>query len=244
PFAQTPKRGGFTMIELLGVMFVITMLLAIGVPTVIKYRTNAKIAICRTTVNTIDQAVDMYYRQHKEYPSQNKLTAQLTGLWYKWVKPEGGGAAVLKEFDDGVPGVGYRLQARGPIYGPWNGADLLETTGTYEEKENGGTDNRTFFVDAFSQNILYCTFDPAPIATPKGYEEADFDRSGSSVEDGISLKSLNDYAQDRKGGFYRRDYIVISRSADGKWGKVRGPDTASEKQYSVPTDDVTNFNKK
>jgi type II secretory pathway pseudopilin PulG len=201
------------MIELLVVMLVITVLLTIGVPVIMQYRTQAKINACQVTVNIIDTAIGMYHGQHNKYPGKNTLPSDLIGLAY-----DGDG----EEIEDFQPGVGYRLQRRGPIYWPWNGVDKLK---------HGGS-----FSDAFGQSIAYSVFIDGSGAD-SGYVDVDFDNENS--EDDVEIDNIDDYAKNKDGGYYRRDYILMSPSANGKWGLIRGPDNSNSN--IEPTDDVTNF---
>jgi prepilin-type N-terminal cleavage/methylation domain-containing protein len=215
PFQSQPQPSAFTMIELLVVMLVITILLTIGVPAIMQYRTQGKINACQVTVNIIDTAIGMYHGQHNKYPGENSITSDLIGLRYD--DDDG------LEVDDFQPGVGYRLQRRGPIYGPWNGVDKL--------KHGGGT-----FYDAFGQSIWYSVLNAEPDDDNSTYEDDDdFDNENS--EDGVNINNINDYATNKDDGLYRRDYILMSPSADGKWGLIRGTDDSNIE----PTDDVTNF---
>jgi len=215
------------MVELLVVMFVITMLLGIGVPAVIHYRTQSKINSCRVTINAVDKAISMYHDLHKEYPDLKVMPSQLIGLSY-----EKNAQGVLDEYDDGKRGVGYRLQARGTVYGPWNGVDRFRRTGDWHR---GGSDNRVHFKDAFDQPIWYCPFDPDAATDALRYKDADFTNDDTEGDD-IVLQNIADYAKDRTGKFYRRDYILMSQSANGQWGKFSYTGTRTP-----PTDDVTNF---
>jgi prepilin-type N-terminal cleavage/methylation domain-containing protein len=219
---QPPRAGkGFTMVELLVVMLVITMLLTIGVPAVIKFRVQTKIKACQITVNIIDKAVSMYHSEHKRYPSIGSMPAELIGLSYEKLQ----GASDVTEVDDKNPGTGYRLQDRGTVYGPWNGVDKLKKTGEYD----GST--RAYFLDAFNRSIWYCPFKDST------FTDADFTREDS--EDGINIPDIAAYAKNEKGQFYRQDYIIMSPSADGKWGLFSDGERPNPK--APPTDDVTNF---
>jgi competence protein ComGC len=215
------------MIELLVVMFVITMLLTIGMPTIIKVRTQMKIGACRVTVNIIDKAVSMYHAQHKRYPSLQAMPAELYGQEFE-ADPSGG----VKEVDDGEPGPGYRLQPRGVVYGPWNGVDQLQRTGDYQK---GGQNSRVFFKDAFGRPIWYCPYNQEAESEDRRYEDNEFDHEASEV--GINLNSIADYAKNQSGAYYRKDYIIMSQGADSKWGLIRG----SGNTVIPPTDDITNF---
>lgn len=221
-----PRRAGaFTIIELLMVMFVITMLLTIGVPVIINIRKQAKINACQVTVNIIDKAVSMYHDQHNRYPTMKAMPAELYGQSFK------NGVEVIE--GDWRPGPGYRLEPRGAIYGPWNGVDQLRRSGDYEGS------SRVFFLDAFNQSIWYCVFNQEAATGAKAYIDADFNVRGDAAEPGTTLIDVDDYAKNENGRYYRRDYILMSQSADGKWGKLRGP--PNNTQNVKPTDDVTNF---
>jgi len=227
----SPAHGGFTMVEMLVVMFVITMLLTIGVPAIIKIRTQSKINACQTTVNIIHEAVKMYHGQHKRYPAKESMPAELYGQRFGSVE-DGPNAGQTSEVNDYCPGYGYRLQPRGPIYGPWNGVDKLKRSGEYDGNA------RVFFLDAFGRTIWYCPFKVSQEPGEQEYHDPDFDTA--SVEPGYSLSNIADYAKNESGRFYRRDYILMSQSADGRWGKPRGPDPTDDAN-APPTDDVTNF---
>ena len=234
PSFQSPRAGsGFTMVELLVVMFVIAMLLTIGVPAALRFKTLSKINACQVTVNIIDRAVDMYQKEHKRYPALQDMAARLIGQSFKTI------GNTLTEVDDGLPGPGYRLQPRGRIYGPWNGVDKLPRDGDYEENTTAA---RVHFVDAFGAAIWYCPFDNENMT----YTDNKFDKDDS--ETGITITSIADYAKNALGAsgrFYRRDYIIMSQSANGKWGLIRGTGGSGSSSSSAapPTDDVTNFGK-
>ena len=225
PF-QTPPTGiGFTMIELLVVMFVIAMLLAIGIPAVMNFRTQAKINACRVTVNLIDKAVGMYQKEHKRYPDVHEMVGRLIGQQFKLK------AGAMVEVDDYCPGPGYRLQPRGTVYGPWNGTDKLPRSGNQIATSQS---DRVHFIDAFGGYIWYCPFKELTY-TDRKFENTD-------TEIGVIISNIADYAKDSSGRFYRRDYILMSQSANGKWGLIRGAaGSGGSSSNIVPTDDVTNF---
>ena len=232
PSSQPPRAGsGFTMIELLVVMFVIAMLLTIGVPAAMRFKILSKIHACRVTVNIIDKAVDMYQKEHKRYPEMLDMTARLIGQSFKFEAVTDNEPV---EVDDGHPGPGYRLQGRGPVYGPWNGVHELARSGDYVEEADAA---RIHFIDAFGAPIWYCPFKNST------YTDTKFDKNDS--ENGVNITSIADYAMDASNRYYRRDYIVMSQSANGKWGLLRGTSGtgSSSTSATVPTDDVTNFMK-
>jgi type II secretory pathway pseudopilin PulG len=233
------------MIELLVVMFIIAMLLVIGVPAALRFRTLAKINSCRVTVNIIDKAVSMYHTQHKRYPDVLEMTARLIGVSYRFDAQQDKPV----EVDDGHPGPGYRLQPRGRVYGPWNGVDKLIRTGEYDEDSGasapgaGQTSARIHFIDSFGNPIWYCPFKRPTETSAPTYTDSEFDKDDS--EPGVGITSIADYAKDALGRFYRRDYILMSQSANSKWGLIRGTNSSSGSSSAniLPTDDVTNFTK-
>ena len=242
PSSQPPRAGsGFTMIELLVVMFVIAMLLVIGIPAALRFQNQAKLNACRVTVNIIDKALDMYHKQHKSYPSMLEMASKLIGQSFELKPPPGDPTAepIATEVPDGHPGPGYRLEPRGTVYGPWNGVDKLARSGDYDV---GIEADRIHFLDAFGNRIWYCPFgNPLP-ETYTDTGEFAFKKTDS--EDGVTITSIADYATDEFGKFYRRDYIIMSPGANGKWGLIRGSDAESGSAgATVPTDDVTNFKK-
>jgi len=218
------RSSGFTWIELLVVMFVIGMLLTIFL--VFPWGRPPEIAT-RVTINIIDNAVAMYQKAHKRYPEMKEMAARLIGQ--SFITENG----ISKEVDDGHPGPGYRLKPRGTVYGPWHGVDELKRSGDYDQ---GADSARVHFIDAFGRPIWYCPFKkPSPASEPT-YTDSEFDKDNS--EDGVTITSIANYATDASGKFYRRDYIIMSPSANGKWGLIRGAGGSA-----VPTDDVTNFTK-
>jgi hypothetical protein len=205
-------------------MCVVVLILSVFVPANCRSgsRPDRGNHVTRMTVNIIDKAISMYHAEHKVYPDKKSMPSQLIGLMYE---TDG------TEVDDGEPGPGYRLRARGTIYGPWNGVDKLKRTGDFDGN------NRVFFLDPFNRPIWYCPFtgsaDSANSANA-GYADAEFTNEDS--EDGINISDIAEYAKDASGKFYRRDYILMSPGADGKWGLFSNTD----KDLS-PTDDITNF---
>jgi len=129
---------------MLVVIFVIGLLLAFGVPGVIRMQINARARATQATVHIIDKAVRMYHDKHgDEYPSGNSTLVQcLTGY----------------RDDDGMEGYGYRLEPRGIVYGPWPGTEKIPTRGSDPPR----------FVDSFGQEIDYRRFNPS---SPDDYFE-------------------------------------------------------------------------
>jgi type II secretory pathway pseudopilin PulG len=179
-----------------------------------------KIRETQVAINVIDNAIRMYHSMHGKYPDKESMPSQLIGLMFE---TDG------KEVDDYQPGPGYRLEPRGTVYGPWNGVDKLKRTGDYDGK------NRVFFLDGFGQPIWYCPFNDSADPAKAGYVDAEFDNM--DAEAGVTIADIAAYATDASGKFYRRDYILMSPSANGKWGLFSN----TKKKNITPTDDITNF---
>jgi hypothetical protein len=117
--------------------------------------------------------------------------------------------------------------------------DKLFRSGDYKADEDAA---RVHFLDAFGSRIWYCPFN--------GTTYADIKFEATNSEMNVTIANIADYAKDKPpsvstGKFYRRDYIVMSQSADSQWGLIRGatpPAGGSQSAADViPTDDVTNF---
>jgi len=131
------------MVEMLAVMFIIAMLLAIGTPAALRYRVQARARATQTIINTLNGAIREFYREHHEYPAAGNLGECLTGH-----RPAGNNLfGYTNVSGDGKDGYGYRMQRRGRVYGPWNGAEKLTRSG-----EN--------FTDSYGTEIQYYPFKP------------------------------------------------------------------------------------
>ena len=66
-----PKRvqRGFTLVELLIVVIIVSILAAIVIPQFASSTNDAKFAALTTNLSTLRSSVEMYYQQHGHYPS-------------------------------------------------------------------------------------------------------------------------------------------------------------------------------
>ena len=62
-------QSGFTLVELLIVVIILSILAAIVVPQFIGATDDARLATADTTLANMRSALDLYYQQHSEYPS-------------------------------------------------------------------------------------------------------------------------------------------------------------------------------
>jgi general secretion pathway protein G len=72
------KRDGFTLIELLIVVAIIGILAGIAIPNFLGARNRARVARVFADFRTISTALESYYVDNTEYPSENTWTADLT----------------------------------------------------------------------------------------------------------------------------------------------------------------------
>jgi type II secretion system protein G len=68
------SRKGLTLIELLIVVIILGALAAIAIPRISTSATTAKSNACKTNVDTLNTALEMYKMDHTDYP------AALTGV--------------------------------------------------------------------------------------------------------------------------------------------------------------------
>ncbi len=63
------QRKGLTLIELLIVVIILGALAAIAIPRITTSATTAKINACKTNVDTLNTAIEMYNIDNDDYPS-------------------------------------------------------------------------------------------------------------------------------------------------------------------------------
>jgi prepilin-type N-terminal cleavage/methylation domain-containing protein len=219
---------GFTLVELMVVVVIIGILVTIMVPTINRVRLNIKTSATQTTINALDQACQMYYKDLGEYPPSEhagslyggqRLVEALTGYQI------GGtfnsiGDALTGGGGDGQDGPGFRMFKGGQIYGPYNGAENMATV-----RLAAGA--HPYFADSFGdrdaalRRILYYRFDQ-----DAGRFNNDADTSV------IHPTDADAYAKNGGGTYYRRDFILINAGPDGVFTPPRD---------GRSSDDVTNF---
>ena len=62
-------RRGFTLVELLVVVLILSALAFIAVPRISQSATNAKINACKTNVDLLNSQIELYYSQTGGYPA-------------------------------------------------------------------------------------------------------------------------------------------------------------------------------
>lgn len=246
---------GFTLIELMVVVAIIALLIAIIMPTLGTIRTQMRRTASMAMLNTVAVAIDAYKTEHNTIP-ESRLPAGTTydisngnGNWY--------GAQLLAEAltgylgkglsntstppPDGVDGPGFRLVARGKVYGPYVPLDKMRLE-NYPDSAPTGFAQRPVFLDGFGNPVLYYRYDPK-------YQEAGYLDGGYNSEDNLTdgpktpaMQDINEYAarvldknsNPKKREFYRTDYLLVTPGPDKKWR----PNLLSQ---DTGTDDCVNF---
>src|SRR6266516_3938862 len=75
---RCPRTGGFALIEMLVVIAIITLLVAMLLPTLSKARAQARSTACKNHLSQIGRAMAMYLTDHNRYPP---LFGKSGGVW-------------------------------------------------------------------------------------------------------------------------------------------------------------------
>ena len=73
---RTTKRKGITLIELLVVVLILAALSAIAIPRISQSANNAKANACRTNVDVINSAIEMFNADTGSYPATLDVVTQ------------------------------------------------------------------------------------------------------------------------------------------------------------------------
>jgi len=135
------------------VLLIMLLLLAVLTPTVQKIHRTIMRTAALGTIHLIEGACKRYYEDFDEYPPSSHSDysgwdgKELLVLFLTGYGPDTGtkgepGATL--DVNDGKAGFGFRLEKAGPVFGPYNGAQDIKTTGS-----------RPVFVDAFDEQVYY-----------------------------------------------------------------------------------------
>ncbi len=91
---------GFTLVELLIVVIILSILAVVVVPQFANTTDDARLSAADTALGNMRAAIDLYYAQHGEYPSRNgdgtnAVNTNLAFLWQLSRYTDGAGDAVL-----------------------------------------------------------------------------------------------------------------------------------------------------
>lgn len=221
-----PGAGGFTLVELLVVVAIISLLLLIGAPSALVIQRGVGRGLSQTTLTTIEVALELYHGEFEDLPPSNPrgaeticrlLTGYLPDLNNDQTPGEGNGA----EADDGYDGYGFRLTAHGPKCGPYGGAERLNWEGGGGGGGGAGdAESGARFVDYFGHAVLYYLYDP----------EAQVSQRYNPHDNTEGPNDINDYATSSSNQYYRKDFLLMTMGPDAGWTKPRDGG-----------DDITNF---
>jgi general secretion pathway protein G len=78
----TPQRdgeGGFTLVELLVVLVILSLIMGLVGPRVLNYLTDARVRSTKLQIDSLSAALDLFYLDNGRYPSQSEgLQALIT----------------------------------------------------------------------------------------------------------------------------------------------------------------------
>ena len=215
PYALRP--AGFTLIELLVVIGIIALLLSIGLPSAIKIAANAQASASQMALANIAGACKLYYDDFDDqYPPSTQggqanlpvgtgaqlLCLLLTG-YADDAAPKGTPSGTL-DIDDGRDGYGFRTKTRGPVYGPYNGVEKIDT-----DKASPPS-----FADAFGNTILYYRFDNTGVGEYHDAHNTDGPTAFNST-----------YSKNGSAAYYSRNFALCSKGANGQWENPSGGDS-------------------
>ena len=224
-----PTRG-FTLMELMVVLFIIGLLMGIIVPAIGGLLRKAKANSTRASMKLIGSGCEEYAMDFGELPPSEggqaaaSLAMLLTGHapdleadTIPIVSTSPGDLLTTFATDDGVDGYGYRIVASGKVYGPYSGAEKIDRV-----PNDAGYE---VFADGFGMPIYYYR------ATGVNDEDPAY-IPDHELSDMSPLKAFENYALDGGGKMYRSDYILISAGADTQFTPVLDDPSS---------DDITNF---
>lgn len=221
--AKAPRRrsrgdpAGFTLVEIMTIVVIIALLLAIALPSINRVRIRAMESGSYSTLYVIETGCRMYYDDLERYPSsdaagpnswqgRNNLVLALTGF--------------LDLTGDGASGFGFRTEARGTVYGPYNGTEKIKT--------KMGSNGLPSFVDSFDQPFYYYRFDPA------GDQYNPADNGNVDFSPDASGRDVNYYTSETgpPDKYLNHTFVLMTRGSNEQWDPYRD---------NRETDDITNF---
>jgi len=69
---NSADEAGFTLVELLVVLAIISLILAVSTPQVLRYLSSAKVDAARTQIRSFESALELYFIDNGGYPSDQE----------------------------------------------------------------------------------------------------------------------------------------------------------------------------
>jgi len=157
---------GFSLVEMLTVITILVLLIGIIAPSVNNAMKVAKMRKTEAAISMLSTACEQYKMDFEEFPPSEITIAdiqmgsvgegkEIIVLLLTGYAGDGSSSAIPDtgnfDDDDGKTGFGFRTVTRGQVYGPYNGAETLNTSET----------STPVFKDAFGNDILYYRYDEA-----------------------------------------------------------------------------------
>jgi len=234
------RRRGFTIVELMVTMGIITLLAAILLPVVARTHAYAVRTRMKADLATIGTALEAYRMDHRDYPRITEGGPDIDGaalLCWALIAP---GSSI----QDGADGPGFRLRGvQGQVYGPYLDLSHFRISST--------DDYTAEIIDRNNCPIHYCPSNTK--ANPSGYHGYVSDYYGvgpqplydhSYFEYCLDLKTMRQMLGDTNNNgqidpgetpVFSGPYILWCAGPNG----IFGPDPSDPSGHS---DDVTNFN--
>jgi len=218
-----PRRGGFTLVELLAVIVILGMLIGLVAPSVQAVRRMFLIDQTKGYMYQLTMGVESYRMEIGELPPSDgsfphpsnvnpaRLSSGAAGLVQCLM-------GYLGSDKDGLSGPGFRLVRAAEKHGP------------YVPQTMPIAGDPPVFQDAFGNTILYYRFDAG----------GNYNSGNNNTTDAKGPSNIMTYVKDPRTSdtshpYYREDYILLSPGPDRLW--------AENVQWTTTTkvDDIANF---
>ena len=70
--ATRDREGGFTLVELLVVLVILTLIMGLVAPRVLGYLSDARVRTAKLQIDSLSAALDLFYLDAGRYPSQSE----------------------------------------------------------------------------------------------------------------------------------------------------------------------------
>ncbi len=245
------RRKGFTLVELMVVVGVATLLLSMAFPVIGKARKVAMRARMKADVGAIEQGLEAYRMDHRDYPRLPANLSSANDYAYSNYQPDMDGAELLcaaliapgPATVDGADGPGFRIRgSKGQVYGPYLDPNKFKVIAT--------DDTHYVIVDVNGEKIHYCPANlNADVTAPNGFV-SDYTGKGQrpmfdhnyleycldlhSMRVGLGDTNANGQVDPGESSMCNGPYLLWCAGPNG----VFGPDPGDSHGRS---DDVTNF---